>query len=170
MDTSRIVLERIEGVQLKHYIRDMADDGDAVLAVLREVGERIARLHAGNLVHGDLTTSNVLVPAAARAGGAAAPSPVFIDFGLAQQSSLDEDKAVDLYVLERAFTSAHSEEEDRKGEAAAGSGGKGGALVGNPMFAAVLEGYRAAGGKATKSVLKRLDAVRLRGRKRTMVG
>ena len=28
MDTSRIVLERIEGVQLKHYIRDMADDGD----------------------------------------------------------------------------------------------------------------------------------------------
>lgn len=31
-----------------------------------------------------------------------------IDFGLSQHSTLAEDKAVDLYVLERAFISAHS--------------------------------------------------------------
>ena len=30
-----------------------------------------------------------------------------IDFGLSTQSTLAEDKAVDLYVMERAFSSAH---------------------------------------------------------------
>ena len=33
---------------------------------------------------------------------------VLIDFGLSYNTQLSEDKAVDLYVLERAFTSAHS--------------------------------------------------------------
>lgn len=33
---------------------------------------------------------------------------VMIDFGLSYNNTLAEDKAVDLYVLERAFTSAHS--------------------------------------------------------------
>lgn len=34
---------------------------------------------------------------------------VLIDFGLAQVSSMTEDKAVDLYVLERAILSTHPE-------------------------------------------------------------
>lgn len=167
LDTSRIVLERVQGVQLKHFIRDAAGDEKAVLSVLQKVGDRISRLHAGGLVHGDLTTSNIIVT-----GESTAALPVFIDFGLAQQSTLDEDKAVDLYVLERAFTSAHAEEEDKKGDPGAGSGNCAGkdASSSNPMFQAVLEGYRGVGGKAATAVLRRLDAVRLRGRKRTMVG
>ena len=32
---------------------------------------------------------------------------MLIDFGLASQSVSDEDRAVDLYVLERAFGSTH---------------------------------------------------------------
>lgn len=36
---------------------------------------------------------------------------VLIDFGLASTSSLVEDKAVDLYVLERTFTSTHPDSE-----------------------------------------------------------
>ena len=34
---------------------------------------------------------------------------VLIDFGLSYNSTVPEDKAVDLYVLERAFSSAHAE-------------------------------------------------------------
>jgi len=34
---------------------------------------------------------------------------VMIDFGLSYNSKLPEDKGVDLYVLERALTSAHSQ-------------------------------------------------------------
>ena len=67
---------------------------------------------------------------------------------------------------------AHAEEEDKKGDPGAGSGNCAGkdASSSNPMFQAVLEGYRGVGGKAATAVLRRLDAVRLRGRKRTMVG
>ncbi len=34
---------------------------------------------------------------------------VLLDFGLSYNSTIPEDKAVDLYVLERAFGSAHAE-------------------------------------------------------------
>ncbi len=35
---------------------------------------------------------------------------VIIDFGLSTTSTVAEDKGVDLYVLERAFISAHSKQ------------------------------------------------------------
>ena len=37
---------------------------------------------------------------------------MLLDFGLSTSSSLPEDKGVDLYVLERAFKSAHSADGD----------------------------------------------------------
>lgn len=40
---------------------------------------------------------------------------VLIDFGLSSNSTVPEDKGVDLYVLERAFTSAHSAQPDLVG-------------------------------------------------------
>ena len=91
-------------------------------------------MHSVNVVHGDLTTSNMMLrranPAKRRAKGDHAATPqgvadaistlsldiskdslVLIDFGLASVSSLSEDKAVDLYVLERAFASTHPSSE-----------------------------------------------------------
>ena len=129
--------------------------------VLVEVGRAVARLHDGGLVHGDLTTSNMIVresdgalvserrrrccvapsprpgprqlplpgralPRALSLSRARAPSAdgrlaltaawpllerlsqVVIDFGLSYNSTIPEDKGVDLYVLERAFASAHA--------------------------------------------------------------
>jgi tRNA A-37 threonylcarbamoyl transferase component Bud32 len=76
-------------------------------------------------------------------------SQVVIDFGLASVSKLNEDRAVDLYVLERAFLSTHPNSEK--------------------MFAAVLESYQASLNVASK-VLAKLNVVRSRGRKRQMVG
>jgi len=99
---------------------------------------------------------------------------VLIDFGLSFHSALVEDKAVDLYVLERAFASTHPDSE--------------------PMFASVLVAYeKRLGEKEWKAIKRRLDdgeasshnrlpfpaflgltsplfLVRLRGRKRSMVG
>ena len=75
---------------------------------------------------------------------------MLIDFGLAYTSSLVEDKAVDLYVLERAFSSTHPESE--------------------PLFSSVLQAYEKRMGKEWRAVSRRLDEVRLRGRKRSMVG
>ncbi|KAL5119874.1 serine/threonine-protein kinase bud32 [Pleosporales sp. CAS-2024a] len=72
-----------------------------------------------------------------------------IDFGLTTASIQDEDKAVDLYVLERAFAATHPAAE--------------------PLFQEVLRAYGESY-KGAKGVLKRLEGVRMRGRKRSMLG
>lgn len=109
---------------------------------MASIGRSVAALHVGNLVHGDLTTSNMMVRESDR-------RLVMIDFGLSYTSSNAEDKGVDLYVLERAFTSAHSR------------------IPG--LFDTVLEAYRQHSPEAA-AVLAKFKEIRLRGRKRTMVG
>lgn len=141
--TACIYMERIEG----HSVKTLLHQGslaDAELdRLLVEVGRTIARLHDGGLVHGDLTTSNMMLR---QADG----QLVLIDFGLSCNSTLPEDKGVDLYVLERAFASAHAE-------------------TGAAMFEKVLEAYRRAS-KQWSATLNRFADVRMRGRKRAMVG
>ncbi|KAL3518850.1 hypothetical protein ACH5RR_021439, partial [Cinchona calisaya] len=106
------------------------------------IGDAIGKLHDGGLVHGDLTTSNMLV----RSG---TNQLVLIDFGLSFTSTFPEDKAVDLYVLERALLSMHSS-------------------CGNVMDL-ILAAYKKSS-KQWSSTLNKLVRVRQRGRKRTMVG
>lgn len=72
------------------------------------IGRAIAKLHAADIVHGDLTTSNVMI----RSGSTNSniennDNVVIIDFGLSSVQAVPEDKAVDLYVLERAFLATH---------------------------------------------------------------
>ncbi|KAL5077145.1 hypothetical protein RYX36_016129 [Vicia faba] len=74
---------------------------------------------------------------------------VLIDFGLSFTSTLPEDKAVDLYVLERALVSMHSS-------------------CGN-IIDRILAAYRKSS-KQWSSTMNKLADVRQRGRKRTMVG
>lgn len=143
------------------------DRGNADLVdLMRRVGAAVGRLHAAGLVHGDLTTSNMMLrPAAGRRrrreedggsvngneGGAGVLDGeiIIIDFGLASQSQSEEDRAVDLYVLERAFLSTHPRAEK--------------------LFGEVLNGYGRAF-KGARPVLKKLEEVRMRGRKRSMLG
>lgn len=140
-----------------------------ICTLLRKIGSAVGLLHKTGIIHGDLTTSNLMLrPPASSVSAETAPREtdtnnlepgnklpsldgeiVLIDFGLASQSVQDEDRAVDLYVLERAFASSHPRTEG--------------------LFQEVLEGYGESF-KAAKSVLKRLEEVRLRGRKRSMIG
>lgn len=126
-----------------------------VQGLLRRIGTTIGGLHKAGVVHGDLTTSNLMLQASAVSTengptGISMEGDVFlIDFGLASQSTQDEDRAVDLYVLERAIGSTHPRSE--------------------PFFDSFLQGYRESHKGAT-STLKRLEDVRLRGRKRSMLG
>lgn len=69
-------------------------------SIAEQIGKLIASAHATDLIHGDLTTSNILFRSTL-------DEAVLIDFGLAQISGMIEDKAVDLYVLERAISSTH---------------------------------------------------------------
>ncbi|XP_008303632.1 EKC/KEOPS complex subunit TP53RK [Stegastes partitus] len=110
------------------------------------VGQILARMHDEDVIHGDLTTSNMLLRHSQKDGE---PELVLIDFGLSYISALPEDKGVDLYVLEKAFLSTHPNTE--------------------ALFEKLLKSY-AASSKKSSAVIKKLDEVRLRGRKRSMVG
>jgi len=112
------------------------------------IGAEIAKMHLVDVIHGDLTTSNMMLRR--KTSSDSASQLVLIDFGLSYVSSLVEDKAVDLYVLERAFASTHPNSE--------------------PLFASVLKAYEVRSGKEWKAIGHKLDEVRLRGRKRSMVG
>jgi N6-L-threonylcarbamoyladenine synthase/protein kinase Bud32 len=76
-----LVMERVEGPLLK----EVPTPGN-----VREAGRMIGRLHAGGIIHGDLTTSNIIVR-----GGTC----VLIDFGLSLVSSEIEHRGVDLHVF-----------------------------------------------------------------------
>src|SRR5579862_7624023 len=77
-----------------------------VAEVMRSVGKSVGELHASGVVHGDLTTSNLILRETH-----GRMEVVLIDFGLGSVSVSEEDMAVDLYVLERAFASTHPKSE-----------------------------------------------------------
>ncbi|KAI1789858.1 hypothetical protein LXA43DRAFT_543067 [Ganoderma leucocontextum] len=115
--------------------------------LMEMIGTEIAKMHQADIIHGDLTTSNMMLRHPSSPKGL---QLVLIDFGLAFMSTLVEDKAVDLYVLERAFSSTHPASE--------------------PLFAGVLRAYEKKMGKDWAAISRRLEDVRLRGRKRSMIG
>lgn len=135
-----LVLEYINGVTLKQYLQD----GKAGEEVMRQAGNVVARIHKADVVHGDLTTSNIMV---VRSGDD--DKICMIDFGLSSGGGTEEDLAVDLYVLERAVIAAHSEHAQHLNDA---------------FFEAYAKQLR------RPAVLKRLEEVRARGRKRDMTG
>jgi len=93
---NRLVMEYIEGPTAKTVL----DGGSKRTRVLcRQIGEAIARLHRADLVHGDLTTSNMIL----RDGRL-----VLIDFSLGEKTRSVEAKGVDLRLLKEALTSAHA--------------------------------------------------------------
>lgn len=160
-----MVSEWIEGGTVKQVIRDWNGNGERngkeeeeekMQDLLKRVGRAVGRLHGAGVIHGDLTTSNMMLRrkegVAPDEGGqqhALDGEIVLIDFGLATQAMQEEDRAVDLYVLERAFGSTHPKEEK--------------------LFDRVLEGYGETF-KGAKATLRKLEDVRMRGRKKSMIG
>jgi Kae1-associated kinase Bud32 len=93
---SRIVMEEIPGMRVKDALESMPLN--KAEEICRKIGETAAKMHANDIVHGDLTTSNMLLDG---------DRIVVIDFSLGSKSSELEDKGVDMHLLEEAFHSAH---------------------------------------------------------------
>ncbi|RXW17144.1 hypothetical protein EST38_g8711 [Candolleomyces aberdarensis] len=123
---------------------DLSEDslkeyGITIGKLMELIGVELAKLHKADIIHGDLTTSNMMLRHPSTFQSPGCPTElVLIDFGLSFVSTLVEDKAVDLYVLERAFASTHPDSE--------------------PMFASVLDAYsKALKAKEWKTIKSRLD-------------
>lgn len=86
-----IVMEYLEGIRAKEGLTE---------EIALEIGKSIARLHKSGIVHGDITTSNIII----REGDI-----YFIDFGLGEFSTEIEAQAVDLHLLKQTLKSTHHE-------------------------------------------------------------
>jgi TP53 regulating kinase-like protein len=93
---SAIIMEYVEGKRVKELLNGEKDSRHGVCF---KIGESVASLHFNGLIHGDLTTSNMIWVQCDRI--------CFIDFGLSERSMEIEAQGVDLHLLKRAMQSTH---------------------------------------------------------------
>ena len=94
--SKEIIMEFIEGKKLSEHFDNFPLKEQK--QICKEIGKNIAKLHDSNLIHGDLTTSNMILKN---------KEIFFIDFGLGFSSSKIEDKAVDIHLLRQALEAKH---------------------------------------------------------------
>ncbi|MFP3951496.1 MAG: Kae1-associated kinase Bud32 [Candidatus Bathyarchaeia archaeon] len=95
-EEATIVMSYIEGEK----VRDIVDriDDDKRREMFRVIGLQAGRMHQAGIIHGDLTTSNMITDG---------ERIVFIDFGLSEVSKEVEKRGVDLNLMHRMLTSTH---------------------------------------------------------------
>lgn len=123
---AEIIMEFVEGDNVR----------DALTPDLcYEMGRCAALLHASNIIHGDLATSNFIID----------KKLVLLDFGLSYYSERTEDKATDIRLIKEVFTSAH--------------------IAVKKAFPRFVEGYAAvAGKKRTDKIMENVKEIEQRGR------
>lgn len=147
-----LLLEEVKGKK----IADTLDKATNKQTLVKQLGTLIAQLHNAHLIHGDLTTSNIILRTKKRIIKNRSPSRtsdtrrsptksnlVLIDFGLGYESARAEDKATDLHVFKEALEAKHYQDATK-------------------LWTAFLTSYT----KTIKDtrVLERLTAVEKRGR------
>lgn len=95
-ETCTIEMEFLKGDLLKNILDSLPLKKS--LEICKQLGKEISKLHEQNIIHGDLTTSNLILKD---------NKIYFIDFGLGLFSPKTEDKAVDLHLLKQALESKH---------------------------------------------------------------
>lgn len=111
LNEKSISMKKIGGELAKDLLGKLSPDNQKQLSIA--IGCNIGLMHGKNIIHGDITGSNIIVND---------DGPVFIDFGLGKYSNLIEDKCVDLIVFKKSLQSI-----DYK--------------IANDIFDNVLDGY-----------------------------
>jgi len=133
---SNIIMEYVEGKQIKKVLNDMPRKER--LRLCRQIGALIGRLHKNGIIHGDLTTSNMILTSHGKI--------YFVDFGLGEYSDELEVRGVDLHLMKRALQSTHHR-------------------YAKECFEAVLAGYtQTIGREEAKKVLEKIHEIERRGR------
>ena len=134
-EKENLIIEKIDGKLLK----DVLEKSD-YRKLCNEIGKKIAILHNNLIIHGDLTTSNMILN----------KEICFIDFGLSFFSEKAEDKAVDLHLLKEGLESKHYR-------------------IWEGCFKCAIDAYKKEAKKSNET-LKRLEVVEKRGRYRARRG
>jgi len=135
-------------ITLKQYISEIElneANTEHFIAILRNAGKACALLHNGAVIHGDLTSSNIML-------SPETSEVYYIDFGLSFASSNTEDKAVDLYVFEKSLLCERNSQS---------------------LLSLLIEQFYLGYGEKSQSfeqVFNRVQKVKLRGRKKAAFG
>jgi TP53 regulating kinase-like protein len=163
-----LYLEFIDGMTVRDYLLSLHTDNkdnekEYAEGMARHIGTTVGKLHSLGVVHGDLTTSNMMIREAnldishTPGDGHMIRDLTLIDFGLGKNTTSAEEQAVDLYVLERALLSTHP-------------------TLPDTFWDVVMQAYEQAASakaenkKGCQATLTRLELVRQRGRKRECFG
>lgn len=130
-----IMMDFIDGTQFKQLAGQLPKS--ELVSYCYAFGQLIALLHNGNVVHGDPTTSNVIVDENAKLW--------LVDFGLSEMNATLETKGVDLHLIKRALETTHWDLQET-------------------MLEATLEGYVTVQGDSAEPILSRMKEIRERGR------
>jgi len=98
LEETSIIMERVEGQLVKEWLKSSLDLEEQKKLV-KLIGKNVGILHSNDIIHGDLTTSNIIKQG---------EKIFFIDFGLGKFSQAIEDKAVDILLMKKCFTSTHT--------------------------------------------------------------
>ena len=132
-----IVMEYIEGVRLKDYLQNIKEM-NILGKICFKFGDLIGKLHKNGIIHGDLTTSNVILTEDMKM--------FLIDFGLGFYSENVETQGVDLHLLKQVFESFHHS-------------------IAVKCFKAVLNGYgKVVGNRRRRIVEGKIKEIKSRGR------
>ena len=148
--TKKLYMEYLKDYKtIKNYITEEKSKNENekknnLIFIFKNLGEIISLLHNNHIIHGDLTSSNMMVNKL--------NNLKLIDFGLSGISHNYEDKAVDLYVFEKSLLCEKNS---------------------NGILEEVLKSFYI--GYESKSsnwdnIWKRLEKVKLRGRKKLAFG
>lgn len=130
-----ITMEYLKGKRIKDIFNNLKPE--IRKNICKKIGISIARLHNNNIIHGDITTSNMILLDG---------RIHFIDFGLGEKNPDIETRGVDLHVLMEAIESTHSKYSN--------------------YFKYVLEGYKKEYKDDANLVIKKIEEIVKRGRYR----
>lgn len=99
IENTTLVMEYISGKIIKELLPQLSQKELQSICII--IGRKVGSLHKAGIIHGDLTTSNIIRNDEKQI--------IFVDFGLGYISERIEDFGIDLYLLERAIQSTHAD-------------------------------------------------------------
>lgn len=135
-ESTSLYIEYVRGSILRMVLESLASEQRD--RTFRSIGMMIAKLHEGGIVHGDLTTSNLVLKPSGNV--------CLIDFGLSEHSLEIEKHGVDIHLLKHMLISTHYR-------------------LADSCFSSFIEGYSVVRGEdCVRAVLAKLQEIEKRGR------